>query len=54
MVEYDELLIIGKQVTDGILLEELADVALDLLYRLPLLEHGLLLLIFIDSLDTVA
>lgn len=54
MIQHDELLIIWKQVTDGILLEELADVALDLLDRLPLLEDGLLLLVFIDSLDSVA
>lgn len=53
MIEHDELLVIWKQVTYSILLEELADVALDLLYRLSLLEDGLLLLVFIDSLDAV-
>ena len=54
MIEYDQLLIIWEQVTYGILLEELADVALDLLNGLSLFVNGLLLLVFVDSLDAVA
>lgn len=53
MVENDEFLIIGQQVTNAVFLEKLADVAFHFLNGLPLFVSTFLLFVFIFSLHSL-